>query len=430
VLTAAHVVDGTDGAGAGVNNLRFQVGGANYNADEWFVHPNWATSGDESNLFAGWDLGLMRLDQAVSNVAPASLFAGSDELGQAGTIVGFGATGTGLTGSQPNSAGTKRAGTNTVDIAGQQSTPGSTVSIGNNRMIAIDFDQPANPIVSTLGGATPLNLEYLAAPGDSGGGLFLEIGGQMLLAGVTSLTSTLDGSVNSDYGDRAAFTRVSQFLSWINDTITANSPLTLPILPGDYNGNGIVDAADYVAWRDSLGQNGADLLADGNGDGIINSDDYSVWKSNFGSVAGTGDGLAESYSVGQSVPEPAAIVLFFLGVPGAFVIPFKTWSRTRRSKRRDAREEDIHVLSDAEFYLLLGKRSRWGLSHPGCPELIRPAVQLAAADIVAARRFAESPSSFVLRALIEEWSWPQIKSELDLLDAASASERFGSRYTR
>jgi hypothetical protein len=134
--------------------------------------------------------------------------------------------------------------------------------------------------------------------------------------------------------------------------------------------------------------------------------------------------------VGQSVPEPAAIVLFFLGVPGAFVIPFKTWSRTRRSKRRDAREEDIHVLSDAEFYLLLGKRSRWGLSHPGCPELIRPAVQLAAADIVAARRFAESPSSFVLRALIEEWSWPQIKSELDLLDAASASERFGSRYTR
>jgi len=430
VLTAAHVINGTDGHGAGVSNLRFQVGGAVLTAAEWFVHPNWATSGGENNLFAGWDLGLVRLDQPVSNVAPASLFAGSNEVGQVATIVGFGATGTGLTGSQPNTAGTKRAGNNIVDVAGVQTTPGSTVSIGHERMLAIDFDQPSNPSASTLGGTTPINLEYLAAPGDSGGGLFLEVGGQMLLAGVTSPTSTLDGSVNSDYGDRAAFTRVSQFLSWVDATIAANSPLTSPILPGDYNRNGVVDAADYTVWRDSLGQSGADLVADGNGDGVINSDDYDVWKSNFSTVAGTGGGLAESFSAGQSIPEPAAIILIFLGVPGAFVIPLRAWSRRRRSKRSDARDEDIQVLSDAEFYLLLGKRSRWGLSHPGCPELIRPAVQLAAADIVAARRFAESPSSFVLRALIEEWSWQRIKSELDELDTASASERFGSRYTR
>ena len=25
---------------------------------------------------------------------------------------------------------------------------------------------------------------------------------------------------------------------------------------GDYNGNGVVDAADYTVWRDSLGQTG------------------------------------------------------------------------------------------------------------------------------------------------------------------------------
>ncbi len=313
VLTAAHVVDGTDGHGAGLSNLKFQVGGANYSADAWFVHPNWSASGGESNLFAGWDLGLVRLDQAVSNIAPASLFTSSHELSQVGTIVGFGETGTGLTGAQPNTAGIKRAGNNIVDIAGIQTTPGSTVSIGHERMLAIDFDQPGNPSVSTLGGTTPLNLEYLAAPGDSGGGLFLEVGGEMLLAGVTSLTSTLDGTVNSDYGDRAAFTRVSQFLSWIEETIAANSPLTSIILPGDFNGNGVVDAADFVEWRDSLGQSGANLIADGNGDGVINLDDFSVWKSNFGAVSPSGAGLAAGRAIGPAVPEPAALGLFFLG---------------------------------------------------------------------------------------------------------------------
>ncbi len=325
VLTAAHVVDGTDGFGAGVSNLRFAVGGASHNADAWFVHPNWVASGGASNLFAGWDLALVRLGQPVNNVTPASLFTGANELSQVATIVGFGATGTGLTGAQPNSAGTKRAGNNVVDIAGTQTTPGSAISIGHSRMLAVDFDQPGSASASTLGSSTPLNLEYLAAPGDSGGGLFLDVAGQMLLAGVTTLTSTLDGSVNSDYGDRAAFTRVSQFLSWVDEIITANSPLSSPILPGDYNGNGVVDAADYVVWRDSLGHSGADLAADGNRDGVINADDYSVWKNNFGSAAATGGGLTKKFSAGQSVPEPTTPALILLGICVALVVPFKRW---------------------------------------------------------------------------------------------------------
>ena len=35
------------------------------------------------------------------------------------------------------------------------------------------------------------------------------------------------------------------------------------ILDGDYNANGVVDAADYTVWRDSLGQTGMGLAADG-----------------------------------------------------------------------------------------------------------------------------------------------------------------------
>jgi V8-like Glu-specific endopeptidase len=390
VLTAAHVVDGSDGHGAELRNLRFQVGGTSFGAAEWFVHPNWAASGGESNLFAGWDLGLVRLEQPVSNVAPANLFTLSSELGQVGTIVGFGSTGTGLTGAQSNSAGTKRAGNNTVDIAGVQTTPGSSVSIGHERMLAIDFDQPGNPSASTLGNSTPLNLEYLAAPGDSGGGLFIEVGGEWLLAGVTSLTSTLDGSVNSDYGDRAAFTRVSQFVSWIDDVISSNSPFVLPPLAGDYNLDGVVDAADYVVWRDALGQSGIGLSGDGNQDGVVNLDDFSIWKSNFGEISGVGSGAMEEFSTGATVPEPSALILIFIGVPGAFVIPLRRRRTMRIPICREDATEDIHVLSEAEFYLLVGKDARSRLRQGSRFDALGESLNLSPKEIAKAMRLQKA----------------------------------------
>ncbi len=52
------------------------------------------------------------------------------------------------------------------------------------------------------------------------------------------------------------------------------------LLPGDYNRDGRVDAADYTMWRNSLGTNRA--AADGDGNGIVNNADYAYWKSHFG----------------------------------------------------------------------------------------------------------------------------------------------------
>jgi hypothetical protein len=74
---------------------------------------------------------------------------------------------------------------------------------------------------------------------------------------------------------------------------------------GDYNRNGIADAADYVLWRKTLGQTGARLPADGNDNNEVESGDYTVWRANFGNTAGS------SSIVGaiSTVPEPATLVM-------------------------------------------------------------------------------------------------------------------------
>jgi hypothetical protein len=77
-----------------------------------------------------------------------------------------------------------------------------------------------------------------------------------------------------------------------------------PRLPGDYNANGAVDAADYIVWRRTFGQTGIRPAADGTGpaglpDGMIDRLDYEFWRANFGDALG---GVAS-----LSVPEPSIL---------------------------------------------------------------------------------------------------------------------------
>ncbi len=76
-----------------------------------------------------------------------------------------------------------------------------------------------------------------------------------------------------------------------------------PTTPGDYNGDGIVDAADYTVWRDTLGST-SDLRADGDDSGTVDAGDYTVWTSHFGSTSGAGTMVATT-----AVPEPSAAIL-------------------------------------------------------------------------------------------------------------------------
>jgi hypothetical protein len=74
-------------------------------------------------------------------------------------------------------------------------------------------------------------------------------------------------------------------------------------VPGDYNDNGVVDAADYVLWRGSEGETGEGLQADSNNDNVIDIEDYNEWRSLFGNDRDDG----HHHGSGAAVPEPTTL---------------------------------------------------------------------------------------------------------------------------
>ncbi|MCA9240250.1 MAG: PEP-CTERM sorting domain-containing protein [Planctomycetales bacterium] len=97
----------------------------------------------------------------------------------------------------------------------------------------------------------------------------------------------------------------------IFDNISLKLVDVATVLVGDYNGDTIVDAADYTLWRDTLGDSVAQGSgADGNNNGVIDTGDYQVWVDNYGMTAGL------SASLGAA-PEPSAVLLLLAGCGAA-----------------------------------------------------------------------------------------------------------------
>jgi hypothetical protein len=83
-------------------------------------------------------------------------------------------------------------------------------------------------------------------------------------------------------------------------------------VPGDYNGNGVVDAADYVLWR-----NNGPLQNEVDTPGTVNAADYTAWKARFGNTSGAG---SLSFAIGP-IPEPATVVLAVIGLLVIYIFP-------------------------------------------------------------------------------------------------------------
>jgi GH25 family lysozyme M1 (1,4-beta-N-acetylmuramidase) len=121
-----------------------------------------------------------------------------------------------------------------------------------------------------------------------------------------------DGSDATAQGSQVPGTTVSVDRDVFSGTAAQLTALLVHNVPGDYNHNGEVDAADYVMYRNLAGSTiNLFLAADGNNNQALDAGDYTYWRARFGQVAGSGTGSGgDGDSLGSvGVPEPASLLL-------------------------------------------------------------------------------------------------------------------------
>jgi hypothetical protein len=112
------------------------------------------------------------------------------------------------------------------------------------------------------------------------------------------------------------------FELYFNKTGGADFPLTVYIdnirfgtsVPGDYNGNDVVDASDYVLWRKTPNPRPANYNFRNEVATLGTTDvaDYTEWRARFGNNSAPGSGLGSG-----TVPEPASGLLLLFAAAAA-----------------------------------------------------------------------------------------------------------------
>lgn len=186
---------------------------------------------------------------------------------------------------------------------GVEFVAGGKLTGSGNIIGQLDLDGILQPVIAgTVPGSQHDRVEI---DGDlTLGGLLqpLAPGGFVPMVGDRFEVLTTTGTITGQFASELLPMHMPNYqLDWDVDIGTSSVTLELTAvtpLSGDYNGNGIVDAADYTVWRDSRSSTGTGLPADGDGNGVIDSGDYLVWRNNFGAVP-AGPGFS------STVPEPA-----------------------------------------------------------------------------------------------------------------------------
>lgn len=222
VLTAAHCLKSADAA-SDFTSGKFTINNTNYNIDSVKVNPGFIES--NYNYFTGYDVGLVKLSSPVAGITPVQIYTEPTVVGKSGIFVGYGRSGTGLTGQVDGTQGIKRAGTNTIDGLGTNYNRS-----WSDRVLVYDFDSPDGS-ANTLGTADAGNLEFTSGVSDSGGGFYF---GNKLVAtnsGKRTGPSPESNSKYATYGAITGITRLQPNLSWIQETIGSGVKLTDDTLP-------------------------------------------------------------------------------------------------------------------------------------------------------------------------------------------------------
>jgi hypothetical protein len=137
--------------------------------------------------------------------------------------------------------------------------------------------------------------EVLGTQADLGPGTYnLRIQAPALIDGVSAARFRW-GEFGINVGSQSFIGEVEDYFLQTSATIVA------PSLPGDFNNDGGVNAADYVLFRKLMGT-GASLPNSTNPAGPVVAEDQQLWSSNYGESDGGGGGG----SAGQDVEAPPA----------------------------------------------------------------------------------------------------------------------------
>ncbi len=183
--------------------------------------------------------------------------------------------------------------------------PGNTLpDTGNNANYYITgYSDPTNLL-------TPVG-SFVLSPGPYG---TYDMGGNVLQWNEAAITSTSRGLRGGAYDTPAftvnhpdSFNLSSANRGYYNFPTSVNPDVGFRIasvsLAGDYNGNGVVDAGDYLVWRKGVGNVVPPWSGgDDNGNGFVENAEYQPWRQNYGRTAGGGSGT----SISAAVPEPTS----------------------------------------------------------------------------------------------------------------------------
>jgi hypothetical protein len=190
---------------------------------------------------------------------------------------------------------------------------GATTGIGDGAIYRLPLDEDGIPDITVEGGmiTNVINIETLGDNGahNSGAQVEFDAAGNLYVANSAINTTNPDPLLTGQL--------VQVFSPGGNWKAVTNSNGTFSLVPigppagtaGDYNNDGVVDAADYVVWRKLLGTN-TQLQNEGVGvtPGMVTDEDYATWRTNFGMVTPPGAGSS------AAVPEPGALMLAMLAL--------------------------------------------------------------------------------------------------------------------
>jgi hypothetical protein len=241
-------------------------------------------------------------------ISSQSLGNAYDE-GNAFLTNGIGASGQDLVFDYSTAAGEVIRGQ--VTYVGIGKTNNLLLTIDSNGAATLKNDSPGNitvdsySILSTGGALTPggfndaatANLTAASPTASAISELATNPNAPLVIAGGTTF------SLGNIFNAASPQTGVSLEFTTADQNILYNGVVRFAAagVSGDYNNNGVVDAADYVLWR-----NGGPLQNDPTPG--VQAGDYTYWKSRFGATTGAGSSQGAGANP-SAVPEPTSLLM-------------------------------------------------------------------------------------------------------------------------